>query len=115
MSSRLSTEKPRLNPDIMYCCLETAKISVPARHRPPEAESGEAGGPPWQSRGTRDRSQGPTPEDARKDGHIIRPRSAQSRKRVPSFAVRRRRIPQISGLKKGRPIIDLPFSHILKC
>jgi len=32
-------------------------------------------------------SQGPTFEDARKGGHIIRARSAQSRKRVPSFAV----------------------------
>ena len=32
-------------------------------------------------------SQGPTPEDARKDDHIIRARSAQSRKRVPSFTV----------------------------
>jgi len=32
-------------------------------------------------------SQGPTSEDARKDGHIIRARSAQSRKRVPSFMV----------------------------
>jgi hypothetical protein len=60
----------------MNCCRETPKMGVPARHRPPEAESGEAGGPPWHFRGTRDRSQGPTPEDARKDGHIIRPRSA---------------------------------------
>jgi hypothetical protein len=30
----------------------------------------------WQSRGTRDTSQEPTPEDARKDGHIVRARCA---------------------------------------
>ena len=54
----------------MNCCRETTKMGVPAR-------SGEAGGPPGNSyrgigseaylNGT---SQGSTPEDARKDGHI---------------------------------------------
>jgi hypothetical protein len=27
------------------CCGETMRMGVPARHRPPEADSGEAGGP----------------------------------------------------------------------
>ena len=61
----------------MNCCRETAKMGVPARHREP-ARSGEAGGPPGNRPAVpRDRfpylngtSQGPTTEDAWKDGHI---------------------------------------------
>jgi hypothetical protein len=72
----------------MNCCRETAKMGVPARHLPARASqwqagrerSGEAGGPPGYRRvlvSVPDRSsQGPTPEDARKDGHIIRARCA---------------------------------------
>ena len=62
----------------MNCCRETTKMVVPARHREP-ARSGEAGGPPGNRPAYREigseaylsgTSQGPTPEDARKDGHI---------------------------------------------
>jgi hypothetical protein len=61
----------------MNCCRETTKMGVPARHREP-ARSGEAGGPPGNRPAVpRDSeaylsgtSQGPTPEDARKDEHI---------------------------------------------
>jgi len=56
----------------MNCCRETTKMDLPAR-------SGEAGGPPGNRPAYRGigseaylsgTSQGPTPEDARKDGHI---------------------------------------------
>ncbi len=62
----------------MNCCRETTKMGVPARHREP-ARSGEAGGPPgyrpalprdWSEAYLNGTSQVPTPEDARKDGHI---------------------------------------------
>jgi hypothetical protein len=62
----------------MNCCRETTKMVVPARHREP-ARSGEAGGPlgnrpavprDWSEAYLNGTSQGPTPEDAGKDGHI---------------------------------------------
>jgi hypothetical protein len=48
----------------MNCCRETAKMGVPQGNRPAVPRD-------WLTylNGT---SQGPTPEDARKDGHIIR-------------------------------------------
>ena len=51
----------------MNCCRETTKMGVPPGNRTAGLDS-EA-----YLNGT---SQGPTPEDARKDGHIIRARSA---------------------------------------
>jgi hypothetical protein len=76
----------------MNCCRETTQMGVPARHREP-ARSGEAGGPPGNRRvlvsvperyvagaNTRGRQEG-RPYNSRSL------RSAQSRKRVPSFVV----------------------------
>jgi hypothetical protein len=61
----------------MNCYRETAKMGVPPGNNPAVSRD-------WfpYLNGT---SQGPTLEDARKDGHIIRARSAQSRKWAPSF------------------------------
>ena len=57
----------------MICCREASKMGVPARHREP-ARSGEAGGQPYRRIGPEPylngTSQGPAPEDARKDGNI---------------------------------------------
>jgi hypothetical protein len=75
----------------MNCCRETTKMGGPPGNRPAVPRD-------WfpYLNGT---SRGPTPEDARKDGDIIRARcasvfakasprqAAQSRKRVPSFVV----------------------------
>ena len=79
----------------MNCCRETAKMGVPARHRPPEAGSGEAGGPPGNRRVLASRrtlkvrvagayTRGRQAERPYNSRSL---RSAQSRKRVPSFVV----------------------------
>ncbi|MBT8405982.1 MAG: hypothetical protein KJP05_00870 [Deltaproteobacteria bacterium] len=52
----------------MNCCRETTKMGLPPGNRPALPRDSEA-----YLNGT---SQGATPEDARKDGHIIRARSA---------------------------------------
>ncbi|UCF00997.1 MAG: hypothetical protein JSV14_11465 [Deltaproteobacteria bacterium] len=60
----------------MNRCREIVEKGVPARHREP-ARSGEAGGPPGNRRVLvpeaylNSTSQGPTPEDALKDSHIL--------------------------------------------
>jgi hypothetical protein len=81
----------------MNCCRETAKMGVPARHREP-SRSGEAGGPPGNRPALpRDWARS-VPEwyvagaDTRgclegRPNYSRSLRSAQSRKRVPSFAV----------------------------
>ena len=61
----------------MNLCRETVKMGVPPDNRRdlnPMAYLNST-------------SKGSRLEDARKDAHIIRARSAQSRKRVPSFTV----------------------------
>jgi hypothetical protein len=84
----------------MNCCRETMKMGVPARHREP-ARSGEAGVPPGNRRvlvsvPVRYVAGGACPERSRrntrgrKEGRPYNSRSlrsAQSRKRVPSFVV----------------------------
>ena len=76
----------------MNCCRETSKMDLPPGNRPAVPRD-------WSEAYLNGTSQGPIPEDARKDGHIIRARyasasvktsagqAAQSRKRVPSFVV----------------------------
>jgi hypothetical protein len=59
----------------MNCCDETTKMGEPraAQALAPRAGQPQGVGPEAYLNGT---SQGPTTEDARKDGHIIRARSA---------------------------------------
>jgi hypothetical protein len=61
----------------MNCCRETTKMGVPARHASKARRAGhrETAGCCSEAylNGT---SQGPTPKDTRKDGHIIRGRYA---------------------------------------
>jgi len=65
----------------MNWCHETTKMGVPARHASKARRAGHRAtvpryrgiGPEAYLNGT---SQGPTPEEARKDGHIIRARCA---------------------------------------
>ena len=83
----------------MNCCRETTKMGVP---RAAQALAPRAGQLVSRYRGIGSEaylsgtSQGPTPEDARKNGHIIRarcaplspaPQSGICDKRVPSFVV----------------------------
>jgi hypothetical protein len=53
----------------MNCCRETRKMGVPPGNRPAVPRD-------WSQAYLNGTSQGPTPEDARKDGHIIRARCA---------------------------------------
>jgi hypothetical protein len=47
----------------MHCCRETTKMGVPPGNRPAVPRD-------WSEAYLNGTSQGPTPEDARKDGHI---------------------------------------------
>jgi hypothetical protein len=53
----------------MNCCRETAKMGAPPGNRPAVPRD-------WSEAYLNGTSQGATPEDARKDGHIIRARYA---------------------------------------
>jgi len=79
----------------MNCCRETRKMGVPPGNRPAVPRDSDA-----YLNGT---SQGPTPEDARKDGHIIRARCAPLSP-ASGFPVSwsQQMIHEISGLGKPR-------------